>query len=53
MCFQEAAYADVLVTGDRRLASRVKTLNLAAPRILSTEEWAAELIGRADNDDGV
>jgi hypothetical protein len=47
MYFQEAAYADVLVTGDRRLAGRVKALRLATPRILSTEEWVAELIGEA------
>lgn len=43
MYFQEAAYADVFVTGDRRLASRVKPLGLRSPRILSTEDWAVEL----------
>jgi hypothetical protein len=44
MYFQEAAYADVFVTGDRRLARRARSLRMIAPRILSTEEWVAEVL---------
>ncbi len=45
MYFQEAAYADMLVTGDDRLARRVNTLRLSTPRILSTEAWVGEVLG--------
>ena len=39
MYFEDAAYADVLVTGDDGLARRGRSLGLTSLRILLTEEW--------------
>jgi hypothetical protein len=42
--FEDAAYADVLVTSDDGLARRGRSLWLSSPRILLTEEWVREML---------
>jgi hypothetical protein len=46
MYFDDAAYADVLVTGDQTLQRRAESLRLARPRVVLTEAWVAELLSR-------
>jgi len=47
MYCEDAAYADVLVTGDDGLARRGRSLCLTALRILLTEDWGEAIMMKA------
>jgi hypothetical protein len=44
MYFQDAAYADFLVTGDDAIIRRAQSARITQPRILRALEWVKEMI---------
>jgi hypothetical protein len=42
--FEDAAYADVFVTGDDAIERRARSVRITAPRVLRPEVWVAEVL---------
>ncbi len=47
--FEDAAYADVLVTKDKDIIRRAETLALPGLRVVQPEEWAADILAGVSN----